>query len=476
MRTLGILAVSTALLAGCSLTTAGGLSECETSAECGENRVCTNNFCLPLPTGCGQQYPPPEENPPPDAVQIGAVLPLSLSATDPGVGKDESEVQVLNAIRLALGELNERGAGGKKITLHVCDTAADPVRTALQTQWLVNEKKIVALLTAGSSQTLAAAEVSLKNNVLTMSTSGTSPELAQVPDKNGGPVGLLWRTAPSDVIQGRIIADLLRNDTRFNSATKIGLIYLDDLYGQGLFDVITDRLKGSGKTFSGFLYSRKTESSIISAVTQLNVADPDLTVLVGFEDDATTILRFAAKSANLTTEAGHRWLFTDSAKDEGLLDDATVVAQVLNSYGTAPATNSGQAFSTFRSRFSAKYPGVDPTGYSFTSNAYDAMYLFGLAIAYSQGTSNEVTGPKMAEGLTKMSSGPRPLQLTSVNFTEASNELASGRSIDVEGASGTLQFDDTGEAPSPTELWQIRRDSATGAITFGFVENFAPPQ
>ncbi|HVG60263.1 MAG TPA: ABC transporter substrate-binding protein [Hyalangium sp.] len=470
MRTVGIVALSTALLAGCSFTTASGLTECDVSSDCQENQVCTNNFCLPLPAGCGQRYPATGTTP--EDVQIGAVLPLSLSATDPTAGKDESEVQGLNAILLALDEINQRGVLGRKITLHVCDTAFDAQRTAVQTQWLVNEKKIVALLTAGSSQTLAAAKETLKNNVLTMSTSGTSPELATEPDKNGGTVGLLWRTAPSDVIQGKVIGDLLRNDSRFNTAAKIGVIYLNDLYGQGLFNVINSRLEGwiTEENFKQAYYSRKSESSILTAVTQMDAFNPDLTVLVGFEDDATSIIKFAASSNNLKASAGHRWFFTDSVKDEALLDDATVLAQIQYSFGTAPATNVGQAFSIFRSRFSAQYPGVDPTKYSFTSHSYDAMYLLGLAMAYSQGTSNEVTGPKMAEGLTKMSSGPRPIQLTLVNFTEAANELANGRSIDVEGASGSLQFDDTGEAPSPIELWQV------GTTTFNFVEYIPPPQ
>jgi branched-chain amino acid transport system substrate-binding protein len=129
MRTLGLLAVSTALLAGCSFTTAGGLTECEASADCGTDQVCTNNFCLPLPAGCGEFYPRTGTSP--EDVQIGAVLPLSLSATDPLAGKDESEVQGLNALLLALDEINQRGVLGRKITLHVCD----PGRPCRRSGW-----------------------------------------------------------------------------------------------------------------------------------------------------------------------------------------------------------------------------------------------------------------------------------------------------------------------------------------------------
>jgi branched-chain amino acid transport system substrate-binding protein len=463
MRTLGLLSLSAALLMGCSFTTAGGLSECETSADCGTDRVCTNNFCLPLPEGCGTTYGDKTA----ESVQIGAVLPLSLSATNPGAGKDESEVQGLNAILLALDEINQRGASGKKLTLHLCDTAFDAPRTRKQTEWLVQEKKIVALLTAGSSQTLAAAEVTLASdvNVLTMSSSGTSPELTSREDNSK--TGLLWRTAPSDAIQGRVIANLLLNDERFSTAQKVGLIYLDDPYGQGLFNVITEQL-GTRKPIQAIPYTRRDEAGITAAVAQLDGFDPDLSIVVGFEDDASFIIRRAAGSTNLKSAVGHRWFFSDSAKDANMLKDTGVRAQLQGAFGTAPAQGAGQAFAAFQSRFKAKYEGVDPSNFAFTSHGYDAMYLFGLAVAYSQGTSNSVTGPKMAEGLTKMSSGPL-FELTSINFTPAATELANNRGINAEGASGSLQFDTAGEAPSPIELWQVE------GTNFRTVETLAPP-
>ena len=459
MRALAILSLSTTLLAGCSFTTASGLSECESSADCGENQVCARNFCLPQPAGCGERYGDLSA----DAVQIGAVLPLSLSAINPALGKDESEVQGLNAIRLALDEINDRGAAGKKLTLHVCDTAADPARTAAQTEWLVNEKKIVALLTAGSSQTLAAAAVTLPKGVLTMSSSGTSPELTNREDNTK--LGLLWRTAPSDAIQGKVIANLLLNDAEFSAVQRVGILYLNDAYGQGLFNVITEQL-GTARQVRAVPYARRVES-VDATLSQIDTFDPDLTVMVGFEDDVSRFVKRAAASSNMKPGVGHRWFFSDSAKDAALLSDATVSAQIQGTYGTAPAQGAGQAFSAFRSRFISIHT-ADPSNFSFTSHSYDSMYLFGLAVAYSQGTSNSVTGLKMAEGLTKMASGTT-IQLTSSNFTQAASELAAGRSIDVEGASGSLLFDSAGEAPSPIELWQVSGD------TFLSVRNVPPP-
>jgi branched-chain amino acid transport system substrate-binding protein len=439
----------TALLSGCSLTTAGGLSECETSADCNSDQVCTDNYCLPQPLGCGTRY---GELNAPNAVQIGAVLPLSLSATDPGQGKDESEEQGLNAILLALEEINQRGADTRRIILNVCDTAADVTRTRQQTEWLVSEKKIAALLTTGSSQTLAAAEVTLPHGVLTMSSTATSPELTTREPNTS--VGLLWRTSPSDAIQGQAIATLLASP-EYTAVKKVGILYLDDPYGQGLFNVITEQLeRKTSKEVQAFSYPRKT-SNILGPVTQLDTFNPDLTVVVGFEDDVSRILHAAQDRPNLKPGAGHQWFFTDSVKDAALLDDATVAAAIQNAYGTAPAQGAGLAFKAFQSRFFSRYE-KDPSAYSFTSHSYDSMYLLGLAVAYAQGQGGQVTGLKMAEGLTHVS-GPGPsVQMTSTNFIELSGKLASGNSVNVEGASGSLEFDAAGESPSPIELWQVK--------------------
>lgn len=468
MRTLAILTLSTTLLAGCSFTTAGGLSECETSTECGTDMVCSNNFCLPQPVGCEQRF----GDTAPDAVPLGAALPLSLPGTN-FTRKDASEEAGLDAIKLALKEINTRGVAGKKLALTVCDTASDLTLTAKQVEWLVKDKKVVALLTGGSSQTLEAAKITLPAEVLTMSSSATSPELTTREDNSK--LGLLWRTSPSDAIQGKVIANLMLTDPEFSSAQRVGILYLKDSYGEGLFNVITEQLRLGGKSHKAAFYERGVPTGVDAPLSQLDVFDPDITVIVGFEDDLSRFIARAATSTNMKASVGHRWFFSDSAKDAALLSDAdtqgqTVRSQIAGAYGTAPAQGAGQAFNAFRSTYISEYSGKDPSEFSFTSHAYDAMYLLGLAVAYSQGTTNAVTGIKMAEGLTKMSSGTT-IELTSINLTQAATELAAGRSVNVEGASGSLTFDTKGEAPSPIELWQVDLTNKT----FNTVRNVQPP-
>jgi branched-chain amino acid transport system substrate-binding protein len=436
---------------GCSLISASGLEECQTSADCGADRVCTEQkLCLPRPTGCDTVYGSQD----PNAIPVGGLFPVH-SGTGVGAPIDESDEQAGNATVLALEQINQRTLSGKQLALYFCDTGNDSERARRQAEWLVKEKKVASVITGGSSQTLAVAQsVTIAANVLTLSYSATTPELTPLQDKNGGAVGLVWRTSPTDSIQGTVLANLVRSDARLGSPKKVGILYVDDPYGQGLYNIVSEQLTTKPELPNrGFAYARNGD--VRAAVDLLNGYDPDLTVLVGFASDVTNILTEAASRPNLGRNV-HRWLFSDSVKDVAVLANAAAAAQAQGFYGTAPAQGAGQAFKTFQSNFQDRFK-KDPSEYAYTSNAYDAMYLLALGISYAQGNGGVVTGPKLAEGLTKLSATQtNPIQLTTPNFTNLATELAAGRSVNVDGASGPLDFNnDTGEAPAPVELWRV---------------------
>ncbi|AKJ00909.1 amino acid/amide ABC transporter substrate-binding protein (HAAT family) [Archangium gephyra] len=471
MRALFLTGVMSVLAAGCSLTTAAGLDECETSADCQSDQVCTQRVCLPLPAGCRAE---PYGSTDADAVRMGGLFPLHTSP-EAGASEDESDVQGFNAALLALEEVNQRTLGGRKIALYFCDTGSSRDVAKKQAQWLVNDKKVAAVLTAGSSQTLGVADVTIPAGVLTMSYSASSTELTVKEDTNGGPVGLLWRTSPSDAIQGSVIAHLLRTRSDLFGGTtpsKVGILYVEDPYGQGLSNIISEQLStGSARIPNRtFLYQRGSDVKPVLDSLDMTYG-PTVTVLIGFADDATAILREASTRTNLKRESGHHWFFSDSVKDAAVLADTLAASQARGFYGTAPAQGTGQAFSTFSARFNDKYK-KDPAAYAYTSNAYDAMYLLALGASYSLSTSNAVTGAKMAEALTRVSSGTSSTstQLTNSNFTYLAAELAAGRGVNIEGASGPLNFDANGEARAPVELWQV---GDSGFVTIS--SNLEPP-
>ncbi|MEN9799883.1 MAG: hypothetical protein RL653_3580 [Pseudomonadota bacterium] len=456
MRSLHVAALSGLLLSGCSFTVASdkAFRECEVDAECPGSQACVQNFCVGLrvPEGCGDLI---GDTPTEQTLHLAAVLPLSRADGDGGVVQDPKENARLNSLRLALDEINDRRISSRPVALHLCDSGGNADKAKQQAEWLIQDKAAVAILTAGSSQTLAVAEAAIPARTVTLSFSATSPELTTRLAVTDGSSRLLWRTAPSDAIQGKVMSNLVLNDTRYASVKKVGILYLADPYGQGLNNQVITGLEGSSRESKGFEYPRG--GNITTAVDQLNAWDPDLTVLIAFPDDAVRLLKAAFAKANLKKSAGHQWLFSDSAKSvsmlEGLSD--TERTEVEDAYGSAPAQGAGRAFSAFRDAYQSRY-GASPSDYSYTAHAYDAAYCLSLALAAAVGDgTGSVNGGTVAAGLTRLTGGT-PFPLQAIKFAEAAQVVASGTRLDVDGASGALDFNNaTGEAPGKIEIWKV---------------------
>ena len=96
------------------------------------------------------------------------------------------------------------------------------------------------------------------------------------------------------------------------------------------------------------------------------------------------------------------------------------------------------------------------------------MYLVMLAAAWATGNGGALTGARMADGMNHLASGALS-PLVPSNFSQAVSALQGGTSINVEGASGKLDFDaDAGAPPSPYELWKVEPDA--GFSTQALVE------
>jgi len=470
----GVVALGLGLI-GCSLLV-GNFKECSAPADCAAGQLCSpEGYCVnpTYPIGCGGNpdagvlavYGAPDAG---NAIHLGAALPLTDALGLPS----EINIAELNGQILAIEEINQRsGVGGRPFALHVCDfnaTGVDnaAVRVADQVTWLTDTVGVPAVIVANSFAVLAVAPITQSRGVVLMSANATSPEISALNAADGG-LPLVWRTAPSDAIQGEVINQLLTSaavyaalpdggsapfDAGIADAQRIGIAYVNDPYGQGLNAIIQQGLLGA-KSLSAWPYARGGD--ITSTVAGLEAFNPDLTVLIGFPDDVTRVLTAASTTANLSRGVGHRWLFTDAAKGPELLV-GTPLEQDEGAYGTAPAKGAGAAYSIFANSFAARF-GMNADNYAFVENDYDAVYVLALAAAYALSPSGggDVTGLALADGLTHLSSGAS-YSLTPSAFTNARAALQGGTSIDVEGASGHLDFDPaTGEAPAPIQLWQV---------------------
>ncbi|HYV46010.1 MAG TPA: ABC transporter substrate-binding protein [Myxococcaceae bacterium] len=441
----------------CSLI-AGNFTECgEGLPACPSGRACdARGYCVVVPDGClglpdagvAAEYGPDAG----DAIKLGLIFNFTNGS---GV-VNASRLQQLNAALLALDEINQRGVGGgRRFAFQVCDTASNTALARTQAQWMADLKGVKALIVPTSGAVVAMAADTMDRDVLLMSPTATAKEVTALNNPDAG-VRLVWRTAPSDVIQAKAIADVLTGASPFDAGlsgvSRVGIAYLDDPYGQGLNAALSQQLSGR-KMIGPTFYARGGD--LDASVATLDAFNPDVTVLIGFPDDVGRMVTKAAVTANLSRAAGHRWFFTDSAKDPASVSGSPA-GELESNYGTTPAQTSGPAYPAFQSDFLSHY-GVDPGSTSFIAHTYDAIYVVALGCSYAVGSAgtSALTGSRIAEGLGHLTSGAA-IAVGPTDFTAARNTVQGGGSIDVQGASGQLNFDPaTGEAPGLIELWQV---------------------
>ncbi len=123
--------------------------------------------------------------------------------------------------------------------------------------------------------------------VVHFSPANTSPDFTDYDDN-----GLYFRTAPSDVLQGRVLGDLLVRDGCLAPAA----IVLDDPYGTGLADNFTRSLEaGGGQLATDPIKYPEGTDNFSAQVTQVADANPECVVLIGFAETAQIITEMLAQ-------------------------------------------------------------------------------------------------------------------------------------------------------------------------------------
>lgn len=447
------LLISSAVLAStCTLINGSGFDECRNDLECGSSRFCVERYCLPLPTDCRRSAGGFGA---PNALRLAALLPLS----DPDGGTDQSETASLNAFELAVEDVNESGGlDGRPFSLYVCDTRTSDVALGEQVAWAVEQLGAPAIFTSGSGQTVKATEAParLDAGTLVMSASATSEELIGVYQRRGAP----WRVAPPDPLQVGVMARVITDDAELSQVRRVGIVYEKGTYGFGLASSLRQRLVQAGKTAEIIEYPARgaAGSREVEALQSFHGpigATQRLSVFVGFPPDIRTVVTAARSSPSLSWSSGHRWFFSDSAKDPAIIT-AQTLPELQSALGTAPAQGVGSAFEDFRSRYRRRFS-VDPNDFSYTSHSYDAAFLVMFAAAWASREGGPINGQRMIDGMSRLgvASGVS-FRIRADTWRNASAALLAGRSINLDGASGALDFDlDAGAPPSPYEVWRV---------------------
>jgi len=253
------------------------------------------------------------------------------------------------------------------------------------------------------------------------SPANTSPDFTDYDDN-----GLYFRTAPSDVLQGRVLADLIVADGN-ESATVMAL---QDPYGEGLLQYTTEALDEQGVAVDEeFVYDPFAEN-FDAEVQRVVDADSDALVLIGFDESARILTGLF--------EAG----YTPDAKGIYLVDGnignalgEQVQASLVGVKGTLPAAE-------ITEDFRARLLEVDPElqDFSYAPETYDAVTITALA-ALVAGSDDAVAIAQEINGVTR--DGEK-----CTTFAECKELIDAGTDIDYDGPSGPQTF---GEAGEPSE-------------------------
>lgn len=377
--------------------------------------------------GCAGDTTPTDTGDEPDApvdrqdltLSIGTVLPQTGALAYLGPPEEAG-------VGLAVAEINEADLG---LTVDVeFGDSGDPDNKAFETTVpRLLDSGVSALIGAASSGvTKLFLDQAVSAGVITFSPANTSPDFTEWDDNN-----LYWRTAPSDLLQGEVLAAEIGLDGH----ATLGIIYLNDAYGSGLEASLTENFTaGGGEVVASEAYNAN-DTTFDAQVSTILAQNPDAIAVIGFEETSTIVPAFVSSGFD-----GGKFYFTDGNTQQWG-DDMPI--SLAGSKGTQPGPVLAD---DFQDRLKAQWQeqsGKELTDFNYAAESYDAVVL--LALAALQANSTDAAA--IAGELQSVSGGTGDGEKCT-SFAECAQIILDGGAADYDGYSGAITFDEFGD---PTE-------------------------
>ncbi|WDF34189.1 ABC transporter substrate-binding protein [Arthrobacter agilis] len=350
----------------------------------------------------------------PEPLKLGSILPTT--GTLAFLGPPE-----IAGVNLAVEEVNAAGGVlGQDISITHRDSGDTTTDIATQSVTDLLSQDVSAIIGAASSGVSKTVINQITGaGVVQFSPANTSPEFTDWDDK-----GLYWRTAPSDVLQGRTLGNYIMTC----GAQTVGMITLNDSYGTGLQSNIQETVEAAGGQVVANEMFNTGDSQFSSQVDAIAAAAPDAIVLISFDEAKSIVPLLVAKGIDASTLFMVDGNTTDYSAD---LDPGTLEG----AQGTIPGPFTGTGFQDALAT-------VDPdlTSLAYAGESYDAVNLISLAAE----AAGSVEGSAIAEELEGVSKDGTKCY----DFAACVTLLREGEDIDYDGISGPVSFDENGD---PTE-------------------------
>ncbi|MGH3666171.1 MAG: ABC transporter substrate-binding protein [Egibacteraceae bacterium] len=410
LRRLALLAALATLAAACGGTGGEGTTETEAAGATEEATEATEaTETETADTGAG------ETSEADGTLKIGTLLPETGSLAF--LGPPE-----FAGVDLAVQEINEAGGVlGEDIESVKGDSGDTTTDIANQTVDRLLSQNVDAIIGAASSGvSFTVIDKITGAGVVHFSPANTSPDFTDYDDN-----GLYFRTAPSDVLQGRVLGELIIED----GFSTVGILALQDPYGEGLADNVEQTITGSGgEVLEKVIYDPNAQN-YDAEVQRIVAADPEAVVVIGFDESARIISSMIEQGVGpadkqvYTVDGNTGNALGEQFKQQGALDGVK---------GTLPGA---EITGDFRDRLMEVDPNLQD--FSYAGESYDAVIVTALAAIAADSDAGTDIGEEIV-GVTK--DGTKCTE-----FSECSQLLEDGEDIDYDGISGPIEMSDVGD-------------------------------
>jgi branched-chain amino acid transport system substrate-binding protein len=364
-------------------------------------------------------------------LKIGTALPQTGSLAYLGPPEEAG-------VALAVKDINEANKG-IQIEVEFGDSG-DLDNKAYETEIprLLNAGVKAIVGAASSGVSLAFIDQVVGAGVLQISPANTSPTLTSYADN-----GLYFRTAPSDLLQGEVLGNLMAADGHETAA----MIVLNDAYGTGLRDATQASFETAGGQIVAAPVFNPGDTNFSAQISEVLAASPDAIVLITFDEAKTIVPALTSQfpKENLYFVDGN--LADYSADFEpGTLTGAK---------GTAPGLDP-DTIMDFLNRMDENWQAEGNTAldsYLYGPESYDAVVLLALAAL----AAGSVEGADMAAKMQEVSGGSGS-GTKCTSFAECADIINGGGVADYDGISSPVTFDENGDPTQGNILVSVYGD------------------
>ena len=378
------------------------------------------------------------------SLRIGDVLPFTGDLAAYGANLDRG-VKLAVALQNAALRATKTSASVKLVASEDGQTQASASVEAA-TKLVKSDKVNVIIGEMASTATIPMAQsVTIPNRILHISPTSSVPQISTIKDN-----GYLWRTYPSDALQGKVLAQAAVE--AFGRGATVNVGARNDAFGTALLALFkTEYAKRGGKVGVSVSWN-PAQSTFDTEAQRLVGGDPEGFVIIDFPD---TFEKFAPSLVRSGKWDPKKTIMTEAMRNGDELKK--IGAPVDGLRGTAASAAGGPAGKAFAAYWKSHVKGAKPYT-SFEGTAVDAS-----TVAFLAAVKTCAAQPAKLKGALRAVSGPPGTKVNFLTLGKAVRLLRAGKDVDYEGAFSPVDFDARGDIGSA--VFEIWRNDGNGKIS-----------